>query len=227
MTSRPPASLARRAVPALALAGASGVFLHLLDQPAGGATALGTTARADTPAAGAPGVGAGASATPTTTAPTVQAPPIGEGDEGDEGFPGGQPPFDAGDEGEGGFPAPAGASPSTSAPSRPSTRTPSSTVPAAPSASCTGTKVTGPVISTRWGPVQVSAVVSSAHQLCDVEALQTPSAHRKSVFINQQAVPILHDEAMAAQSASIDAVSGATITSVAYAQSLQAILDRG
>jgi uncharacterized protein with FMN-binding domain len=61
--------------------------------------------------------------------------------------------------------------------------------------------------------------------LTNVDALQTPDSHRKSVSINQRATPVLRQEALKAQSADINAVSGATITSEAYRESLQAALD--
>ena len=75
------------------------------------------------------------------------------------------------------------------------------------------------------GPVQVEAVVSASGQICDVDAIQSPDSHGRSVRINQQALPILHTEAMEAQSADINSVSGATIMSRGYRQSLQSILD--
>ncbi|MEY2580500.1 MAG: hypothetical protein QOE09_349 [Ilumatobacteraceae bacterium] len=84
----------------------------------------------------------------------------------------------------------------------------------------------GTTIDTRWGPVQVEAVVSPTGQICNVDAIQSPNSHGKSVRINQQALPILHTEVMRAQSAGINGVSGATITSVGYARSLQSILDK-
>jgi uncharacterized protein with FMN-binding domain len=84
---------------------------------------------------------------------------------------------------------------------------------------------TGPIISTQWGPVQVKVTIAGG-RLTDVTALMTPNSHRRSVAINQRATPILREEALTAQSAQIDTVSGATITSEAYSQSLQAALDR-
>ena len=90
---------------------------------------------------------------------------------------------------------------------------------------CQGHTVDGSTISTRWGPVQVEAVISTSGQICDVDAIQSPDSHGRSVRINQQALPILHTEVMKAQSANINGVSGATITSVGYARSLQSILD--
>lgn len=100
---------------------------------------------------------------------------------------------------------------------------PVSTVPAAPA--CAGA-VDGPIVDTRWGPVQVSASVSAdGTVICAVDAPITPTDHRKSVRINDRAVPLLNDFAMFTQGAGFDSVSGATITSRAYKQSLQAILD--
>jgi uncharacterized protein with FMN-binding domain len=86
------------------------------------------------------------------------------------------------------------------------------------------TTVDGPVVDTRYGPVQVEVVVSGG-KIADVVALQLPTG-RRSGQISQSAEPILHDEAVQAQSAKIDLVSGATYTSDAYAQSLQAAIDQ-
>ncbi|MGE0304702.1 MAG: FMN-binding protein [Acidimicrobiia bacterium] len=83
----------------------------------------------------------------------------------------------------------------------------------------------GPTVNTKWGPVQVEAIFATDGTLCDVTALQSPDAHGKSVRINDRALPILHDRVIAAQGTKIFAVSGATITSNAYAASLQSILD--
>jgi hypothetical protein len=83
--------------------------------------------------------------------------------------------------------------------------------------------VDGPVVDTRWGPVQVSVTVNGS-QLVDVAALELPSGGR-SGQISSYAEPILRSQALQAQSANIDGVSGATYTSVAYARSLQAALD--
>lgn len=86
------------------------------------------------------------------------------------------------------------------------------------------TTVDGPVVDTRYGPVQVEITVANG-QLTDVTALQLPSDDRRSASISSRAEPMLRSEALAAQSASIDGVSGATYTSGGYAQSLQAALD--
>jgi uncharacterized protein with FMN-binding domain len=88
-----------------------------------------------------------------------------------------------------------------------------------------GTKtVTGPLESTRYGPVQVEVTIASG-KIVAVTAVELPSGGR-SGSISMYAAPILAGEAVTAQSASIDTVSGATYTSRAYATSLQAALDQ-
>ena len=105
-----------------------------------------------------------------------------------------------------------------------------STVPAAPrrrphAQSC-GTDETGPAVQTRFGPVQVEALVSADGKVCDVQAIQSPGGERRSIAINSYALPILHDRAVQSGT-SFDAVTGATVTSDGYRVSLQAILDGG
>jgi uncharacterized protein with FMN-binding domain len=82
----------------------------------------------------------------------------------------------------------------------------------------------GPVVSTRYGLVQVEITVTSG-KVVSVTALELPVGGR-SGMISSYVAPILSSEAVSAQSASIDVVSGATYTSDAYAQSLQAALDQ-
>jgi len=88
----------------------------------------------------------------------------------------------------------------------------------------TGT-VTGTVVATPFGNVQVQAKLSSG-RIVEVTTLQTPSDQTRSAMIARYAVPILRSEALTAQSAQINMVSGATYTSDGYAQSLQAALDQ-
>jgi uncharacterized protein with FMN-binding domain len=52
-----------------------------------------------------------------------------------------------------------------------------------------------------------------------------PDSNSHDYRVNSYAVPVLHDEALAAQSANIDTVSGATVTSNGYIRSLQSALD--
>lgn len=83
---------------------------------------------------------------------------------------------------------------------------------------------TGSVAQTRWGPVQVRITVADG-RITDVTAVQVPDGNRRDQEINDYAVPILRQEALAAQSAEIDSVSGATVTSDGYRESLQSAID--
>ncbi len=82
---------------------------------------------------------------------------------------------------------------------------------------------TGPAVDAYYGLVQVQAVVQGG-QLTAIKILRYPSDRRTSVFINRQALPILRDEAIQAQSARVDIVSGATLTSKAFIRSLDGAL---
>ncbi len=82
---------------------------------------------------------------------------------------------------------------------------------------------TGSPADAYYGTVQVKAVVKNG-QLADVQFLQYPNTHSNSVYINSQAMPLLTQEAIQAQSAQIDGVSGATFTSQAFQQSLVSAL---
>jgi uncharacterized protein with FMN-binding domain len=103
-----------------------------------------------------------------------------------------------------------------------------STAQASPSpgtAAAAGTEtLTGAVYSSRYGNTQVQVTITNG-QITSVTALQLPTGGR-SGQISQFVGPILSSEALAAQSANIDIVSGATYTSEAYAQSLQSALDQ-
>jgi hypothetical protein len=86
------------------------------------------------------------------------------------------------------------------------------------------TTIDGPVVSIRFGLVQVEIDVAGG-KITDVVALQLPT-DRRSGQISRYVEPILRQEALTAQSAAIDFVSGATYTSDAYARSLQAAIDQ-
>ncbi|MFD7608398.1 FMN-binding protein [Streptomyces mirabilis] len=93
------------------------------------------------------------------------------------------------------------------------------------SAKSTGTKtVTGDTIQTRWGPVQVRVTLKNG-KITDVTAVSYPTDNPRDQEINSYAIPQLRREALAAQSAQIDSVSGASYTSDGYKQSLQSALD--
>jgi len=70
-----------------------------------------------------------------------------------------------------------------------------------------------------FGPVQVEITVQGG-QVVDAQALQSPGHRRTSIAINRQALPYLQQEVVQAQSARINIISGATLTSRAYIKSL-------
>jgi uncharacterized protein with FMN-binding domain len=84
---------------------------------------------------------------------------------------------------------------------------------------------TGTTEQTRYGPVQVSLTVAGG-KITDVKALQLTNAEQRSVEISNQAAPILRSEVLAAQSANVATVSGATFTTEGYLTSLQSALDQ-
>jgi uncharacterized protein with FMN-binding domain len=86
------------------------------------------------------------------------------------------------------------------------------------------TTYTGSVAQTRWGPVQVKITVKGG-KITNVTVLQQPNGNQRDAEINSRALPVLIDETISAQSANIDMVSGATVTSDGYLRSLQAALD--
>ncbi|MDW4906857.1 FMN-binding protein [Streptomyces sp. ADMS] len=83
---------------------------------------------------------------------------------------------------------------------------------------------TGDAVDTQYGPVQVRITVSGG-KITKAEAVQTPSGGQ-STQISGNAVPKLNQAAVAAGTADIDAVSGATYTSAGYKESLQSALDK-
>ena len=84
---------------------------------------------------------------------------------------------------------------------------------------------TGDAADTRWGPVQVRITVRGG-KIATSEALQYPQNNGRDAEINGFALPILNQEVVQKQSAAIDTVSGATVTSDGYLQSLQSAIDQ-
>ncbi|MFE8885955.1 FMN-binding protein [Pseudarthrobacter enclensis] len=82
----------------------------------------------------------------------------------------------------------------------------------------------GTAVQTRFGAVQVQITVASG-KITDVTALQLTDDDRKSVQISNRAAPLLRSEVLSAQSADVQTISGATVTSNAYLTSLQAAID--
>ncbi len=101
----------------------------------------------------------------------------------------------------------------TSAPSMPKTKT----------GQYTDGSFTGSPFDAYYGTVQVQAVVSGG-KITDVKFIQYPNDRSNSRYINGQAMPLLTQEAVQAQSAQVDGVSGATFTSQAFQQSLASAL---
>jgi uncharacterized protein with FMN-binding domain len=97
------------------------------------------------------------------------------------------------------------------------------TTPPAPAAAAPKT-VTGPAVPHQYGPVQVTVTVTG-NRITDVKATG-PTDNPVSAGINNGAIPKLNAAVLAAQSSNIAGVSGATLTSPAYKQSLQAALDQ-
>ena len=89
----------------------------------------------------------------------------------------------------------------------------------------TSATYTGDSASTRWGPVQVQITVADG-SVTDVSVIDYPSGNGKDQQINARALPVLVQETLDAQSADIDMVSGATVTSEGYLESLQSALDQ-
>ena len=100
----------------------------------------------------------------------------------------------------------------------------------APTSSSAGTSsqaktYAGDAVMTRYGDVQVQITVQDG-KISAVEVLQVPMQDRHDEMINSMAVPVYNQEAVSAQSAQIDVVSGATYTWQGYTQSLQSAIDQ-
>jgi uncharacterized protein with FMN-binding domain len=131
--------------------------------------------------------------------------------------------------------APAGAAGAAAAAAPTATTAPSAAPTSAPtaasapaSASSSSLKdgtYTGPVVDVNWGNVQVQTTIRGG-KINDVQFVQYPSDRRTSVRINSIADPMLQQEAVQAQSANVDIISGATLTSLGFQQSLQGALSQ-
>ena len=129
-------------------------------------------------------------------------------------------------------PAPAGADPGSgddgagtddgtvATPSPSVTPSPGATTPSSSPKTYTGDQV-----MTRWGPMQVEITVSGG-RITAAQAVQYPNGNGRDAEINSYALPVLNQEVVDRQSAQIDTVSGATVTSDGYLQSLQSALDQ-
>ncbi|MFF7340805.1 FMN-binding protein [Streptomyces sp. NPDC008163] len=113
-----------------------------------------------------------------------------------------------------------GPTPTAPAPSVPGNR------PSARPRAATGSGTfTGTPVDTPYGTVQVAAVLSHG-RITAVKILRAPDQNGRDRQIAAHALPLLTQEAVKAQSARIDAVSGASYTSQGYTESLQSALDQ-
>ena len=112
------------------------------------------------------------------------------------------------------------ASPAVTAPSRGST---GSAAPRQPGGTRTAT---GPAVNYNYGVLSVTVTVSGSRITRVGIASLDDGGNPRSQFIDQQAIPMLEQEALQAQSGNIQGVSGASYTSAGFAQSLQAALQQ-
>ena len=84
---------------------------------------------------------------------------------------------------------------------------------------------TGNAADAFYGNIQVQTTITNG-KITSVQFLQFPNDRGTSIAINQQADPLLAQEAIQAQSAQVDIVSGATDSSQAFIQSMQTALDQ-
>lgn len=84
---------------------------------------------------------------------------------------------------------------------------------------------TGSVADALWGNIQVQVTIKNS-KITNVQFLQYPNERDRSVLINQYADPQLTSEAIQAQSANVDIISGATDSSEAFMQSLSDALSQ-
>jgi uncharacterized protein with FMN-binding domain len=121
-------------------------------------------------------------------------------------------------------PAPPSSAPPSRSGKKSGSSTPSPSAASRPSQLPPSTTYTGGVADTQWGPVQVQITVRD-HKITRARAVQYPQSASNDAQINGYALPILDREVVQKQGAAIDTVSGATVTSDGYLQSLQSAID--
>ncbi len=118
---------------------------------------------------------------------------------------------------------PAATAASTANPTANPTRTPAPT--ATPKGKYRDGTYTSAVADAYYGNVQLKIIISGG-AITDVQFLQYPNDRSTSREINSQAMPYLTQEAIQAQSANVDGVSGATETSRAFIEALSGVLSQ-
>jgi uncharacterized protein with FMN-binding domain len=135
---------------------------------------------------------------------------------------------------------PAGASPPTTGPPPPTPTTaapatgstptttspPTTTPPTTTTAPATTRSATGPSVDYNFGQVSVMVTVTGSKITNVTIASLNDGGSPRSQSIDQQSIPILEQQALQAQSANIQGVSGASYTSTGFQQSLQAALSQ-
>ena len=115
------------------------------------------------------------------------------------------------------------AKPKTAASKSASGATPKASSPGTPSSTRTAT---GPQVNYSWGVLSVSVTVSGTKITKVGIASLDDGGNPRSQSIDQNSIPLLEQQALAAQSANIQGVSGASYTSAGFKQSLQAALQQ-
>jgi uncharacterized protein with FMN-binding domain len=107
--------------------------------------------------------------------------------------------------------------------------TPTPDIPLAPPAVSSGLykdgTYTGPEVDVFYGLIQVKTVIKNG-KMAGVQFTEYPNDRRTSVRINSIAMPYLQQEALQAQNANVDIITGATLTSQGFIMSLQSALDK-
>ena len=85
-------------------------------------------------------------------------------------------------------------------------------------------RATGQQVNYSWGVLSVKVTVSGRRLTKVGLGYLNDGGNPRSQFIDQQSIPLLEQQAMQAQSANIQGVSGASYTSAGFAQSLQSAL---
>ncbi|HXQ62756.1 MAG TPA: FMN-binding protein [Acidimicrobiales bacterium] len=119
----------------------------------------------------------------------------------------------------------------TTVPSTTATTVPSTTPPTAPPTTTTTVpsttrSATGPLVNYNYGELSVSVTVSGNKITKIGIASLNDGGNFRSQSIDQQSIPLLEQQALQAQSANIQGVSGASYTSAGFAQSLQSALGK-
>jgi uncharacterized protein with FMN-binding domain len=102
---------------------------------------------------------------------------------------------------------------------------PTPSAPAGASSSGAAKSYTGDVAQTRWGPVQVEITTRNG-KITDVQVVQYPNGNGRDQEINSYAIPVLVQDTLTNQNGTVDMISGATVTTDGYIESLQSALDK-